>query len=105
MRETEDHFSKFNNVKRKWIFMSFLCQSSSAGVPDLPTFIGGGNLRFNAKADSGPGGKVDGIAMTGDRQRFLKAGMDRYVSKPIHSPELLEPIESALRRQELSNLS
>jgi CheY-like chemotaxis protein len=35
-------------------------------------------------------------AMTGDRQRFLKAGMDGYVSKPIHSRELLEAIESVL---------
>jgi len=35
-------------------------------------------------------------AMAGDRQRFLKAGMDGYVSKPIHARELLETIESVL---------
>ena len=35
-------------------------------------------------------------AMAGDRQRFLKAGMDGYVSKPIHSQELLEAIDSVL---------
>jgi two-component system, sensor histidine kinase and response regulator len=35
-------------------------------------------------------------AMAGDRQRFLKAGMDGYVSKPIHSRDLLEAIESVL---------
>ncbi len=35
-------------------------------------------------------------AMAGDRERFLKAGMDGYVSKPIHSRELLEAIESVL---------
>lgn len=35
-------------------------------------------------------------AMAGDRQRFLKAGMDGYVSKPIHSRELLEAIELVL---------
>ena len=35
-------------------------------------------------------------AMTGDRQRFLQAGMDGYVSKPIHSQELMEAIESVL---------
>ena len=35
-------------------------------------------------------------AMAGDRQRFLQAGMDGYVSKPIHSRELLEAIESVL---------
>jgi two-component system, sensor histidine kinase and response regulator len=35
-------------------------------------------------------------AMTGDRERFLASGMDGYVSKPIHGPDLLEAIESAL---------
>jgi signal transduction histidine kinase/DNA-binding response OmpR family regulator len=35
-------------------------------------------------------------AMAGDRERFLKAGMDGYVSKPIHSQELLEAIDSVL---------
>jgi two-component system sensor histidine kinase/response regulator len=35
-------------------------------------------------------------AMTGDRQRFLESGMDGYVSKPVHSQELLATIESVL---------
>jgi two-component system, sensor histidine kinase and response regulator len=35
-------------------------------------------------------------AMTGDRQRFLEAGMDGYVSKPIHSRELLDAIDLVL---------
>ena len=35
-------------------------------------------------------------AMAGDRQRFLNAGMDGYVSKPIHPRELLEAMESVL---------
>jgi signal transduction histidine kinase/DNA-binding response OmpR family regulator len=35
-------------------------------------------------------------AMAGDRKRFLKAGMDWYVSKPIHARELLDAIESVL---------
>lgn len=35
-------------------------------------------------------------AMAGDRQRFLESGMDGYVSKPIHSQELLEAIETVL---------
>jgi PAS domain S-box-containing protein len=33
-------------------------------------------------------------AMAGDRQRFLSLGMDRYVSKPIHSSDLFDTIES-----------
>jgi two-component system sensor histidine kinase/response regulator len=35
-------------------------------------------------------------AMAGDRQRFLESGMDGYISKPVHSQELFEAIESAL---------
>ncbi len=33
-------------------------------------------------------------AMAGDRQRFLSLGMDGYVSKPIHSRDLLDVIEN-----------
>ena len=35
-------------------------------------------------------------AMAGDRQRFLESGMDGYVSKPVHSLELFEVIETVL---------
>jgi two-component system sensor histidine kinase/response regulator len=33
-------------------------------------------------------------AMAGDRQRFLSLGMDGYVSKPIHSRDLYDALES-----------
>jgi two-component system sensor histidine kinase/response regulator len=33
-------------------------------------------------------------AMTGDRERCLKAGMDAYLSKPIRPPELFEVLDS-----------
>ena len=35
-------------------------------------------------------------AMSGDRQRFLASGMDGYVSKPVHSKELLAAIAKVL---------
>jgi two-component system, sensor histidine kinase and response regulator len=35
-------------------------------------------------------------AMEGDRERFLESGMDGYVSKPVHSRELFEVIDSLL---------
>ncbi len=35
-------------------------------------------------------------ALKGDRQRCLEAGMDEYLSKPIHSRDLLEVIDRAL---------
>jgi len=33
-------------------------------------------------------------AMTGDKERCLEAGMDKYVSKPLHIRELFSAIES-----------
>jgi two-component system sensor histidine kinase/response regulator len=47
------------------------------------------------------GGHIPIIAMTahameGDRERFLDSGMDGYVSKPVHSRELFEAIDSLL---------
>jgi two-component system, sensor histidine kinase and response regulator len=36
-------------------------------------------------------------AMTGDRERCLEAGMDDYVSKPIHPQQLFQAIDNAVR--------
>jgi two-component system sensor histidine kinase/response regulator len=40
-------------------------------------------------------------AMKGDRERFLEAGMDEYVSKPIRVEELFEAIERVLPVQKV----
>ena len=37
-------------------------------------------------------------AMKGDRERCLEAGMDGYVSKPIHSEELFQTLEAVTKR-------
>jgi CheY-like chemotaxis protein len=39
-------------------------------------------------------------AMVGDRQRCLEAGMDGYISKPVHPHEMFETIETVLARHE-----
>jgi CheY-like chemotaxis protein len=36
-------------------------------------------------------------AMKGDRERCLEAGMDDYISKPIHAQQLLETLEAVLK--------
>src|SRR5665213_2241871 len=41
-------------------------------------------------------------AMAGDRQRFLSLGMDGYVSKPIHSSELFDVIETVFAASRVS---
>ena len=33
--------------------------------------------------------------MTGDRERYLEAGMDDYISKPIRMPELVEALQQS----------
>jgi len=38
---------------------------------------------------------VTAHAMQGDKERFLAAGMDAYISKPIERAELLEAIAAA----------
>ncbi len=39
-------------------------------------------------------------AMSGDRKKYLDAGMDAYVSKPIHAAELFHAIDKALTNAE-----
>ncbi len=57
--------------------------------------------------ESSAGGHVPVVAMTahalkGDRERFLAAGMDEYVSKPIHAGILFQTIQKVLLQNELA---
>ncbi len=37
---------------------------------------------------------ANGLALKGDREKCLDAGMDSYLSKPIHADQLIELVES-----------
>ncbi|MFW6179510.1 MAG: response regulator, partial [Desulfohalobiaceae bacterium] len=38
-------------------------------------------------------------AMSGDREKFLEAGMDDYISKPVQQGELLQVLNRILERK------
>jgi CheY-like chemotaxis protein len=44
-------------------------------------------------------------AMKGDRERCMKAGMDRYIAKPIDKQELLRALEICFPAEDRSGLS
>jgi signal transduction histidine kinase/CheY-like chemotaxis protein/HPt (histidine-containing phosphotransfer) domain-containing protein len=69
-------------------------------MPEMDGFEATAAIR---EMEKGNGSHMPIIAMTanamkGDRERCLEAGMDDYVSKPIHGQELYRVVESALDR-------
>jgi two-component system sensor histidine kinase/response regulator len=65
-------------------------------MPDMDGFEATSAIR---KREKTTGAHIPIVAMTahamkGDRERCLKAGMDKYISKPIRAGEMFETIES-----------
>lgn len=56
------------------------------------------NSGVGAKADI-PIIAVTSFAMAGDREKFLAAGMDDYLNKPVHIEDLLEVLHSVANRK------
>jgi CheY-like chemotaxis protein/HPt (histidine-containing phosphotransfer) domain-containing protein len=73
----------------------------------MPELDGLSATRLIRQAERSSGAHVPIVAMTahamaGDRDRCIVAGMDDYVSKPLHPHELVEAVEHALDRSDSS---
>ena len=61
-------------------------------LPDLDGLEALGRLRGDDRTASLPVLAVTAQAMEGDRERFLAAGFDAYVSKPVNVGELVDTV-------------
>jgi len=67
-------------------------------LPDVPGTELAARLRADARFERVPVIAVTAHAMRGDREKFLAAGCDDYVAKPIDAPILFAVIERACAR-------
>ena len=59
-----------------------------------------GQIRTTPKGKYIPIIALTAHAMSGNKERYLNAGMDGYVSKPINRLELFDEIERVIREKE-----
>jgi len=62
-------------------------------LPDIDGVEALGRLRANERTASIPVLALTAQAMEGDRERFLAAGFDGYVSKPVNIVELVGAVQ------------
>jgi CheY-like chemotaxis protein len=62
-------------------------------LPDIDGVEALGRLRANERTASIPVLALTAQAMEGDRERFLDAGFDGYVSKPVNIVELVGAVQ------------
>jgi two-component system cell cycle response regulator DivK len=69
------------------------------GLPDIDGIAVLGRLRTEDRTASIPVLALTAQAMTGDRERFLAAGFDGYVSKPVNIVALVETVREHCRAE------
>jgi two-component system cell cycle response regulator DivK len=62
-------------------------------LPDMDGMEALSRLRMNDRTASIPVFAITAQAMKGDRERFMEAGFDGYLSKPVDIDELLATVE------------
>ena len=62
-------------------------------LPDIDGVEALGRLRANERTASMPVLALTALAMQGDRERFLAAGFDGYISKPVDIVELVGTVK------------
>jgi two-component system cell cycle response regulator DivK len=62
-------------------------------LPDIDGIEALGRLRADARTAAVPVLALTAQAMEGDRERFLAAGFDGYLSKPVNIPDLVASVE------------
>jgi CheY-like chemotaxis protein len=67
------------------------------GLPDIDGVVVLGRLRTEDRTAAIPVLALTAQAMTGDRERFLAAGFDGYVSKPVNIVALVETVRKHCR--------
>jgi two-component system cell cycle response regulator DivK len=63
-------------------------------LPDMDGVVALSRLRMDERTASIPVVAVTAQAMKGDRERFIEAGFDGYLSKPVDVDELLVTVEN-----------
>ena len=68
------------------------------GLPDQSGLEALGRLRADPATRTTPVLAVTASAMVGDRERFIAAGFDDYLAKPIRTRELVERVRRLCER-------
>jgi CheY-like chemotaxis protein len=67
-------------------------------MPEMDGFEATRHIRADSRLDALPIVAMTAHAMSGDKERCLEAGMNGYISKPVHPSQLLETVDGYVHR-------